>query len=262
MRKKYVLTEKKGEIGYLILNRPQASNFLNQQFFSDIIQTLLELDADPKLRLIMVKGAGDNFCMGADVAEIVVLDKYGCRNFFLTLNQMYQTFHRVDKVIIAMVHGYATAGGMGIVSSCDLVVASEDAKFGMTAINVGLCCMTGTAVMLPRIVGSKKALEMGLTGKVISAQEAERLGLINMVVPKERLEPAAMELARKILNKNPVAIVMGRRNFYTVADMEYDKALEHSAEAFGLLAGTEEAKEGMRAFLENRQPSYKRAGSG
>jgi len=271
-----VVIEKKGGITFLTLNQPETGNLLNEKLFSEISRTLEELNVDDQVRLIVVKGVGDNFCMGGDVARIATLDqssspstlssyascslvtpdKLEARKFFMGLIKMYQTFHRIDKPSIAMVHGYATGGGMGVALSCDLIVASEDACFGATAINTGLFCMNTSAVMLPRIVGSKKALEMGLTGDVISANEAERLGIVNKVVPRERLEPATMELAQKILSKNPVAIVMGRRNFYTCADMEYDKALEHSAEMFAFLAGMDEAKEGMRAFLEKRKPRW------
>jgi len=260
MRQKDILIEKRGEIGFLILNHPETGNLLNEELFNRISRTLEELNVDDEVRLIIIKGAGDNFCMGGDVARIVTLDKLEARNFFLSLVEMYKTFHKIDKPSIAMVYGYATGGGMGVALSCDLIVASEDARFGSTAINAGLFCLNTSGVMLPRIVGGKKALEMGLTGDLVSAQEAKRLGIVNKVVPKEMLEPATMALAQKILSKNPVAIVMGRRNFYNCADMEYDKGLEHSAEIFALLAATDEAKKRMRAFLEKRKPSYKQVG--
>lgn len=256
MERKSVIVEKKGGIGFLILNHPETSNLLNERLFNEISRTLEELNLDDEVRLIVVKGAGDNFCMGGDVARIVTLDESEAHNFFLGLVEMYKTFHKIGKPSIAMVYGYATGGGMGVALSCDLIVTSEDARFGSTAINTGLFCLNTSGVMLPRIVGSKKALEMGLTGDIVSAKEAERLGIVNKVVPKERLESAVMELAQKILSKNPVAIVLGRRNFYTCADMEYDKGLEHSAEMFGMLASTKEAKEGMRAFLEKREPHW------
>jgi enoyl-CoA hydratase/carnithine racemase len=255
MKHKYVAIEKKAEIAFITLDRPPG-NRLNQELFTELPQTLKEVDLERETRVIIVRGAGENFCVGADVAEIVTLDKAGCRNFFLGLNKMYKTFHSIDKLTIAMVQGYATAGGMGIVSSCDLAVVSEDAHFGTTAVNVGLFCMSPTAAMLPRVVGRKKALEMGLTGQIINAKEAARLGIVNMVCPRKELESTTMELAQRILSKNPISIVMGRRNFYTCADMEYDKALEHSAEMLGILAATEEAKERMRAFLEKREPKW------
>jgi len=261
VERKSVIIEKREEIGFLILNHPETSNLLNEELFSKISRTLEGLNLDDEVRLIVVKGAGDNFCMGGDVARIATLDKVEARNFFLGLVEMYKTFNKIDKPSIAMVHGYATGGGMGVALSCDLIVASEDARFGSTAINAGLFCMNTSGVMLPRIVGSKKALEMGLTGDLVSAQEAGRLGIINKVVPKTMLEPATMALAQKILSKNPVAITMGRRNFYDCADMEYDKGLEHSAGMFAILAAADETKRRMKAFLEKRKPSNKRVGN-
>jgi len=252
---KNIAVEKKGEIGFLILNRPELGNRLNQESFTEICQALEEMNKDDKVRLIIVKGAGADFCVGADVAEIATLDKVGCAKFFQGLTEMYKTFHRIDKVTVAMVHGYATAAGIGIPLSCDLAVASEDAQLGTTGVKVGLFCMNA-AVLLPPIVGNKKALEMALTGDIISAKEAERLGIVNMVVPRERLESATMELAEKILSRNPIAIVMGRRNFYACADMGFDRGLDHSCEMYGFLAVSEEAKEGMRAFLEKRRPRW------
>lgn len=261
MEHKSVIIDKREGIGFLILNHPETSNLLNEELFNKISRTLEELNLDDEVRLIIVKGAGDNFCMGGDVARIATLDEMEARNFFLGLVEMYKTFNKVDKPSIAMVHGYATAGGMGVALSCDLIVASEDARFGSTAINAGLFCMNTSGVMLPRIVGSKKALEMGLTGDLVSAHEAKRLGIVNKVVPKAMLEPATMALAQKILSKNPVAITLGRRNFYDCADMEYDKGLEHSAEIFAHLAATDETKRRMKAFLEKRKPFNKRVGS-
>ena len=252
----HIVIEKEGGVGSLTLNHPETGNMLKEELYNEISCSLEKLNVDDKVRLIIVKGAGENFCLGGDVARIVTLDKSGTRNYFLGLVKMYQTFRKIDKPSIAMVHGYATAAGMGLALSCDLIVASEDARFGATAIHAGLFCLNVTGVMLPRIIGSKKALEMGLTGAIIGAKEAERMGIVNRVVPIEKLESATMELAQKILNKNPVAVVMGRRNFYNCSDMDYGKALEHSAEMFGILAATDGAKERMKAYLEKRK-SYR-----
>jgi len=256
MEYKNIAVDQKGEIAFLILSRPEVGNRLGQESFTEICQTLKALNADGAVRVIIVKGAGENFCVGADVTEIAKLDEVGRRSFFSGLNEMYKTFHRMDKVTIVMVNGYATAAGLGIPLSCDLVVASEDAQFGATGVKVGLFCMTASAVLLPAIVGSKKALEMGLTGDLISAKEAERLGIVNIVVPRERLESATMELAQKILSKNPVSIVLGKRNFYACAELGFDKGLDYSVEMYSVLTATREAREGMSAFLEKREPHW------
>ena len=257
MEQKVVIIEKKGECGFLILNCPEAKNRLNEEAFAAISQALMELNADNEVRLIIVKSVADDFCMGGDTRRIVELkDIEEARNFFQGLIKMYKTFHRVDKIVIAMVDGYCTSGGFGVALSCDLIVASEDAKFGSLAVNVGLMCLNTSGVMLPRIVGSKKALEMALIGEVLSGKEMERLGVVNVVVPRARLEQATMELAEKILSKNSFSITLGKRNFYTCADMEYNKGLDHSAEMFAALAITDEAKKRMRAFLEKSEHQW------
>ena len=157
---KNIIVDREGEIGFLTLNRPQVGNRLDLEVYAEICQALEELDMDREVRVIIVKGAGENFSVGADITKVVNLDNMGCRNYFLGLTKTYQTFRGIDTVTIAMVHGYAPAAGMGIASSCDLIVASEDAKFGFSAINVGLFCMAGTAAMLRPVVGTKKAMEI------------------------------------------------------------------------------------------------------
>jgi enoyl-CoA hydratase/carnithine racemase len=255
MEHKNVIVEKEGGIGFLVLNRPPL-NIFNMDFFSEVTQTYEELEDDPEVRLIVVKSALKIFCGAADVSEIVTLDHIGCQKFFRGAARMFLTPLKLTKPTIAMVHGHALAVGMLITESCDLAVASEDAMFGHTAVNVGLFCTFGSAVLSPRHMSKKKAMELALTGELIDVKEAERLGIVNMVVPREKLEAATMELAQKILKKNPGSLITAKRNFYACADMEYGKALEHSAEMLGFLADTEGAREGMRAFLEKRKPRW------
>jgi len=256
MKYTYVLTEKKEHLGILTLNRPDEGNRLNLQHFTDISNGIRELDSYDELRVLVVKANGDNFCMGADLAEILTLEDLQVNDFFLGLSNMYKSFRYATKPVIAAVHGYATAGGLGIALSADLVVASEDAYFGATAINVGLFCMNAAPVQLPRIVGSKKALEMGLTGEVINAKEAARLGIVNKVVPRDDLEKATLELAWEIASKSPLSVVLGKRAFYTCWDMDYIKGLDYAAEMMAVLTKTRFAREGMKAFLEKRKPEW------
>ena len=251
-----IVIKKEGELAFLTLNRPQTNNMLNREMFLDVTKGLKELGADDGVRLIILRGAGKHFCYGADIAQIVELDHEGCYRFFTGLGDMYEAFHDVDKVTIAMIHGYNTAGGFGIALSCDLIVAAEDTQVGATAIKPGLFCFGTSGVLLSRIIGPKKALEMALTGDLIDAKEAERLGIVNKAVPRDKLEETTMELARKILDMNPVSVAMGKKNFYTVADMEFVKGVRHSVANFAHLAATKQAKEGMRAFLEKRKPNF------
>jgi len=169
---------------------------------------------------------------------------------------MNLTIAGMEKPVIAAVHGYVVANGVGLLAACDLAIAAEGTRIGTTAINVGLFCM-GPAVPLSRCVGRKKALEMLLTGTMIDAREAERIGLVNKVVSPEKLDEAAMELANELAAKSPIALQMGKRAFYTMADMEYTKALEYMNEMMAELCITEDAKEGVEAFLKKRGPQWK-----
>jgi enoyl-CoA hydratase/carnithine racemase len=162
----------------------------------------------------------------------------------------------MKKPVIASVKGYALANGAGIVFASDLAVAADDSTLGTTAINVGLICL-GPAVPLARLVGRKKVLEMVLTGDMISAAEAERLGLINKTVPPDELEAATMELAGKLAQKSPMAVQIGKTGIYGMSETPYHQALDYMDELFASLCATEDAREGIKAFVERRKPIWK-----
>jgi len=247
-----VIVERKDHIGKLTLNRPEALNTLNVQLAKDIDNSLLELEADNEVYVIIIKGAGRAFCAGIDLEEFpkktITSQEFRNRP---PLTQFMRNIPTMTKPVIAQVHGYATAAGCGLVAACDLAIASDDTFFGTTAINVGLFCL-GPSAPLSRCIGRKKSLEMLFTGDLIDAQEAYRVGLINKVVPKDELEQATMELAQKIASKSPIAIQIGKQAFYTMSDMEYGKALKYLAEMMAILATTKEAQEGIAAFLQKR----------
>lgn len=192
-----VIVERKDHIGHLIFNRPQALNTLNSQLMEDINSALLDLEADSDVYVVIIKGAGRAFCAGIDIKEFPHETIIENRRQLLRHGDPVITITAITKPVIAQVHGYATAAGCGLVAACDLAVASDDTLFGTTAINVGLFCL-GPSAPLSRCVGRKKALEMLLTGDLIDAQEAYRVGLINKVVPRDDLEAAATELAQKM----------------------------------------------------------------
>ena len=162
----------------------------------------------------------------------------------------------MGKPSIAAVNGLALAGGCGLAIYPDFTIASEKAKFGLPEINVGLwSCMVSAS--LPRILGRKKAIEVLLTGDMIDAQEAERIGLVNRVVPHDQLEGTVMDLARKLSKKSPLVMGLGRNSFYTMLDMEFDKALTYLLDVLALIMSTEDFQEGLAAFTEKRKPVWK-----
>ena len=172
------------------------------------------------------------------------------------MEQMNHVITYMKKPVIASVHRFAVANGAGLVAACDLAIVAEGTKIGATAINVGLFCM-GPAIPISRSIGRKRCMEMLLTGEMIEAEDAERWGLVNKVVPGDQLEEATMALANKLAQKSPVALQMGKQAFYGMSDMEFGKALEYSNEMFASLCVTEDATEGINAFLEKREPDWK-----
>lgn len=254
---KTIIVERKGTISIVTLNRPEALNTLNEQVAKELISAFEEFENDGKTRVIIIKGKGRAFCAGRDLSELVektALDENREKRILMALNK---AFTNASKPIIAVVHGPAMAGGLGLALSCDLIVASEDATFGATAINVGYYCF-GPSVLLIRELGRKKSLELLLTGKPIDAKEAARIGFVNKVVPREKLDEATMELAQTLASKNPLAVTLGKKSFYTMADMEFWKAYEYVEEMGFILQSTEDAHEGMKAFKEKRMPRWER----
>jgi len=158
------------------------------------------------------------------------------------------------------VHGAAVANGCGLVAACDLAIAADDARLGTTAINVGLFCF-GPSAPLVRSVGRKRSLKMLLTGDIIDAVEAERIGLVNEVVPREKLEEAVMALAEKLAKKNPISLQIGKNAFYKMSDMTYGEGLAYLGEVFTIVCSTDDGKEGINAFLEKREPHWTKESS-
>jgi enoyl-CoA hydratase/carnithine racemase len=255
MKYENLLIDKKEKVGIITLNRP-PENRLTVPLMREVKAAVEHLDADREVLLIMIKGSGPDFSKGGDVEAMLQCTDWESNQFFMTLIDMAKSFRGATKPIMAVIHGWATAGGMVTALACDMIVASEDAVIGATAIDFGLYCFFGPPTMLPPLVGPKKAFEMGMTGELLPASEAERRGVINRVVPKDRLDEAAWELARKITSKSPTAVLLGKRCFYACQDVEYQKALDHGASVMVQYHMTEEAKEGMRAFLEKRKPQF------
>jgi enoyl-CoA hydratase/carnithine racemase len=256
MGENLVLVEKKDMIGVITLNRPAEMNTFNVPFAKALNDTLRDLDQDDEVRVIVIRAAGKHFSTGISLPEFQGKSPKELREFLELMDEFYHTIPRMKKPVIAAVNGAAVANGAGLVFACDLAVAAENAKFGTTAINVGLICL-GPAVPLTRLVGRKKALEMVLTGDIFSAQEAERLGLVNKIVTPDELESATMELAAKIAHKSPMAVQIGKTGIYGMSEIPYHQALNYMDELFASLCATQDALEGINAFLEKRDPVWK-----
>ena len=251
-----VIVEKQDYIGQITLNKPAEMNLFDVPFARELNDALAEMDKDPEVRVVVIKAAGKHFSTGIAVAEFKNKTHKELREFISLMDEHNHTIAKMKKPVIASVKGYALANGAGLVFACDLAVAAEDAKVGTTAINVGLICL-GPAVPLLRSLGRKKALEMVLAGDMLTATEAEGLGLVNKVVPKDKLEEATMELAGKLAVKSPLALQIGKSGIYAMQDIPYHQSIDYLSELFAALCSTEDAEEGVQAFLEKRKPLWR-----
>jgi enoyl-CoA hydratase/carnithine racemase len=251
-----IIVERREHIGLITLNRPRELNTFTTQLATELNEGLREMDKNRQVRVIIIKGAGHAFCAGIDVNELAGKTILEVRNWVKLMDAHNVTIANMGKPVIAAVHGAAVANGCGLAAACDLTVASEDARFGTTAINVGLYCF-GPSAPVSRCLGKKRSMELLLTGDIIDANEADRIGLVNKVVAPEKLEETAMEFAQKLASKSPIALQMGKTSFNKMSDMGYDEALTYLGEVFTTLCVTEDAKEGVSAFLNKRQPEWK-----
>lgn len=251
-----VLVDKQEHIGIITLNRPESLNTFTVALATDLNQALMDLENDEDTRVIIIRGAGRGFCAGINVSDVEGKSPLELYEWISLMEEWALTIARIRKPVIASAHRIAVANGIGIVAASDLAIAAEGTLFGATAVNVGLFCM-GPAVPLCRSLGRKKALELLLTGDTIDAQEAERIGLINKVVPEDMLEEETMKLARKLAAKSPLAVQLGKKSFYKMSDMEYEKAFELTGNHFAMLCTTQDAHEGIEAFLGKRDPEWK-----
>lgn len=242
-------------IGTITLNRPEHLNTFNSLLATELAQALEAMDNDPGVRVVLLKGAGKAFCAGIDVNELADKSAMEYRAWIEHMERPLVTVARMKKPVIAQVQGVAAANGMGLVASADLAIAAENTKMGLTAINVGLNCV-GPVIPVARCVGRKKALELLLYGELIKAPEAQSMGLLNRIVPKEDLEAEALAWAVTLAKKSPIAVQIAKKAYYASEDMDYFRQFDLMNEAFARLCTTRDAKEGVQAFFDKRNPVW------
>ena len=251
-----VIVDRDGNIGTITLNRPEQFNTFSSEMAGELNDALKDLDADETVRVVVVKGAGKVFSTGIDITEYPDKTASEYHAWISLMEKMHMTIAGMGKPVIAMAHKYAVANGAGLVFAADFAVISEETQIGTTAINVGLLC-TGPIIPIADRLGKKKTMEMLLCGDMIDAREAEALGLVNRVVPADKLEEETMALARKLAGKSPTAVRMGKAFYYKMQEMPFTRRFTYNAELFARLCTTEDAKEGISAFLDKRQPAWK-----
>lgn len=241
----------------LTLNRPGQFNSLSDELLDSLRQELDELAKNSTVRVIVLAANGRAYCAGHDLKQMRSRpEETYYQDLFGRCGQLMQTIMQQPQPVIARVHGIATAAGCQLVASCDLAVASDNARFAVSGINVGLFCST-PSVALTRNVGRKKALEMLLTGEFISAEQAVEEGLINYAVPAEQLDQAVAKLCDAICTKSAMAIRTGKEMFYRQAEMGVAQAYEYASGVMACNMMHEDAAEGIDAFMQKRKPSWK-----
>ncbi len=250
-----VLYDADGAIAFLTLNNAAKINALSRRMIAEIIQVLQQLEADESIKVLIVRAAGDHFCAGHSLDEMVDQGMKEYKFIFDQCTRMMQMLHDIPQPVIAQVQGIATAAGCQLAAWCDLVVAEEGARFATPGVQLGLFCTT-PMVAITRAIGRKAAMEMLLTGRFLPAVEARELGLINKVVSRKDLAAETLNLAREIAKASRLTLGLGKQGFYAQVDQPDEKALHYAKHTIALNNLAEDAQAGIKAFLQRTTPQW------
>jgi len=247
-----IIIEKEENIGTITFNRPDAMNALNNQTRAEFAAAIAEVAADDNINVLILTGSGKAFVAGSDIKEFSQTTSYIAHN----IDRLGEMVEKLRKPVIAAVNGLCLGGGNEIAMACDIIIASEKAKFGQPEINIGIIPGGGATQRLPRLIGVCKAKELIYTGDIIDAEQADRLGLVNRVVPVDELMPVAKELARKIATKSVAALKLAKTAINRGMQTNLESGLKYEYELYSLALSLEDRVEGVNAFLEKRAPKF------
>jgi enoyl-CoA hydratase/carnithine racemase len=251
----FLIVEEEEGLATVTMNRGEKRNPLSTAMMSALIDTLKKLGQRREIRAVILAGAGPAFSAGHDLSELRGRDLNFYRYEFDLCAQLMQSLQNIAQPVIARVHGIATAAGCQLVATCDLAIASENAKFATPGVKIGLFCST-PMVALSRNIGRKRAMEMLLSGQPIDARTAAEWGLINRVVPESALVAETRKLAMQIVEASSLTVGIGKQAFYAQIDLDQEKAYQHTKEVMSQNAMAADAQEGIGAFLEKRKPNW------
>ncbi|MBC2579929.1 short-chain-enoyl-CoA hydratase [Clostridium sp. DJ247] len=257
MEFKNITLEKEGKISLITINRPKALNALNSETLKELGYAIDNIAEDKEVLAVVLTGAGKAFVAGADITEMKYLNTVGGRSFGILGNKVFRKLENLEKPVIAAVNGFALGGGCEISMACDIRIASAKAKFGQPEVGLGITPGFGGTQRLPRLVGEGMAKELIYSGKIIDAQEALRIGLVNRVVEPEQLLDEAKALANTIAAQAPIAVTLSKAAISKGVQTDINTALSYESEVFGECFATEDQKEGMTAFVEKRDKNFK-----
>lgn len=257
MELKNVLYEKKDQIAYVTINRPETLNALNCDVLNELIYLMKNVNVDSEVRVVILTGAGRSFVAGADISQMRGLTTEEGRDMTRLGQESMALIEKSCKPVIAAVNGFALGGGCELAMSCDFIIASEKAKFSQPEVNLGIIPGFGGTQRLPRLVGKNMAKYMIMTGEMLNAQQAFEAGIVQKVVPAEELLDTATAVANTILSKAPIAIRMAKLAVNNGVNMDLSSAIEYEAETYTVSFASEDRVEGMSAFVEKRQADFK-----
>lgn len=252
-----LLLEKRGRVAVVTINRPDKLNALNDAVMAELDAVFAALEADAEVGGVILTGSGAKaFVAGADIGELSTQSPIEGRDRSIRGQRVLDRIERFPKPVIAAVNGFALGGGCELAMACHVRIASENARLGTPEVKLGIMCGYAGSQRLPRLVGRGRALEILLTGEMVDAAEAHRIGLVNRVVPQDKLLAEAEALLLKMLANGPVSLRFSLAAVNAGLEMGFDEAQEHEATLFGLICTTEDMKEGTKAFLDKRPPKF------
>jgi 2-(1,2-epoxy-1,2-dihydrophenyl)acetyl-CoA isomerase len=247
-------------VAQITLNRPEALNSINLDMARDLMYAVLHCGEDPKIRAVVIHGAGSQFCAGGDLKAFVAKKEhlpYYLKEVTTYLHAAVSRLIRMDPPVVAAVHGYAVGAGMGLAMACDIVIAAQSARFNMAYTRIGLTPDGSSTYFLPRIVGLRRALELTLTNRMLSAQEAFEWGIVTKVVIDEELLAQAQAFAKQLAAGAPKALGAAKRLLHSGWTETLETQMEHESQTIAAMAHTSDTHEGIAAFLEKRSPKFK-----